>query len=484
VRIEGRAELQALFAAQGEQRWKTAATVPRERIEKLKSLRSAIIAKQGELYAAIWKDFRKPHTESWLSEVYPTIEELDCAIRRLRSWMRDERAKGALVLPLARSFLRREPKGRVLIMSPWNYPFQLLMTPLLSALAAGNVVIAKPSNKTPATSAFIAELIEGLFPREEVAIVEGPGSSLGELLLELPFDHVFFTGSPRVGARVGEAAARMHAGLTLELGGKSPAILLPSCDIEDAARKITWAKYLNAGQTCVAPDYLFCPRDSVAAFAASAKRAVERQFGADEAARRASPDLARLIDEAACRRLSGLVDEALRGGARLEYGGLFDFEERYAAPSLITGVRGDMAIMEQEIFGPILPVLVYDSLEEVIGFIQSRPKALALYLFGQDRSAIGEVLDRTSSGSVCINDLMLQIENPNLPFGGVGMSGTGSYHGRYGFATFSHERAVLRQGPLSLAASVYPPYAGKSRLLMRRILELLQGSATSTRAGL
>jgi aldehyde dehydrogenase (NAD+) len=471
MKIEDKSGLEALFRAQGEKRWAVAATGAEERIQKLKRLRAATIARQDELYDAVWKDYHKPRFEAWLTEIFPSIEELDYTVKHLRSWMKDRRAPGAFILPGARSYLRHEPKGRVLVMSPWNYPFQLLIAPLVSAIAAGNVVIAKPSNKTPATSAFIASLLGGLFPNDEVAVVEGPGSRLGELLLELPFDHVFFTGSPKVGAHVGEAAERMHAGLTLELGGKSPTILLPGADLDDAAAKIMWGKCLNAGQTCIAPDYLFCPRASVPAFVAAAKRAVEKSYGSDEAAWRASPDLVRIVDVPACTRHKALVDDALAKGAKLEFGGLFDIAERFAAPTLITGVRSDMTIMDEEIFGPILPVIVYDSIEEVITFIHSRPKPLALYVFGKEKTEIGRVLDRTTSGSACVNDLIVQIENLGVPFGGIGMSGTGNYHGFYGFKTFSHERNYMRQGPLNLTSRFYPPYGSRGQARMKGMLE-------------
>ncbi len=358
-------------------------------------------------------------------------------------------------------------------MAPWNYPFQLMMAPLSAAVAAGNVVIAKPSNKTPATSAFIASLIEEVFPRDEVAVAEGPGSVLGDMLLELPFDHMFFTGSPKIGAKVGEAAARVHAGATLELGGKSPAFLVEGADLRDAARKIVWGKGLNAGQTCVAPDYLLCPRALVDSFAAEAKAAVERFYGKDEAARRSSPDLPRIVDKAACARLKGLVEDAVAKGARLVVGGVFDIEERYAAPTVLANARPDMAIMAEEIFGPILPILACDSLDEAIAFARARPKPLALYAFGRDRRAMRRILAETSSGSACVNNLIVQITNSELPFGGVGMSGTGSYHGEYGFKTFSHERNVMVQGPIDLIRMFHPPYGSSLQDWARSLLEML-----------
>jgi aldehyde dehydrogenase (NAD+) len=469
-------ELKALFDAQGERRWQVAATGPAVRKAKLRQLRSAIAERQDELYAALAQDFRKSAFEGWLTETYTSAAEINHTVKHLGAWMKDRRVAGDLTLPFSSSVLRHEPKGRILIISPWNYPFQLLIAPLASAIAAGNTVIAKPSNKTPATSAFIASLLEGVFPKEEVAVVEGPGSVLGDALLELPFDHVFFTGSPRVGARVAEAAARVHAGVTLELGGKSPTILLPGADVADAAAKIAWGKCLNAGQTCIAPDYLFCPRGSEAAFAAAFRRTVEKFYGKDEDARRASADFPRIVDAAACERLRKLVEDAVAKGAKLELGGVFDAAERYAAPTLLTGVTPAMSIMDEEIFGPILPVLSCDSVDEALGFVNSRPKPLALYVFAADRKSAEAVLARTTSGSACVNNLIVQITNPNVPFGGVGMSGTGNYHGHYGFRTFSHERNILRQGPLNLASFFYPPYRGAVQKFMRGFLERVSGS--------
>ncbi|HOU60141.1 MAG TPA: aldehyde dehydrogenase family protein [Rectinema sp.] len=456
--IQDKEQLDKLFESQAERRWKLALTGPEERIVKLKKLRSAILSRSDELYAALNSDFGKPAFEAWLTEVFPCIEEIDVAVRHLKVWMKGRRAKGTLILPFSSTRVRYEPKGRVLIMAPWNYPFQLLIAPLVSAVAAGNCVIAKPSNKTPHTAAFIADLIAGVFDSQEVAIVEGSGSTLGDFLLELTFDHIFFTGSPAVGVKVGQAAARMHAGLTLELGGKSPAILLRGANLKQASKRIAWGKFLNAGQTCIAPDYLFCPMELVGEFSVEMRLAIESFYGKSEEERQASPDYPRIVDKAACARLERIVSEAISKGAKLEFGGRFDVENRYVSPTLLTGVQIDMAIMAEEIFGPILPVLAYDSLDEAIEFIRSRPKPLALYILGKDKKSAERLLAETTSGSVGINDLIVQIENLDAPFGGVGMSGTGSYHGFYGFKTFSHERTVLYQGPISAVEKFYPPY--------------------------
>jgi aldehyde dehydrogenase (NAD+) len=473
MKVNDRNELQALFEGQGKRRWEIAATGARERIGKLTRLRSLILSRQEGLYAAVHEDFRKPRMETWLTEVFPTIEEIDFTTRRLAAWMRPRRLPGSMILPLATSRIRYEPKGRVLIMSPWNYPFHLCMAPLVSAVAAGNCAICKPSNKTPATSAFLASLVADLFPPGEAAVVEGAGAALGDMLLELPFDHVFFTGSPGVGARVGAAAQRIHAGVTLELGGKSPAILLPGANIPDAARKIMWGKCLNAGQTCIAPDYLFCPVHDVPAFAAEARAAVESFYGGTEEERRSSPHLARMVDRAACERLEGLVRDAVSRGARCEFGGRFDPVERYAAPTLLTGVAADMAVMAGEIFGPLLPVVAYESLDDAVGFIRARPKPLALYVFSASPRAASSVVEATTSGSVAVNDLIMQTQNLNAPFGGVGMSGCGSYHGFHGFRTFSHERNVMRQGPLSLTGGFYPPFGSRGKERRRELVSRL-----------
>lgn len=471
MKIETMEELEKLFDAQGRRRWEIAATGAGERLAKLKKLRTAIVEHQDGLYRAVWEDYHKPESEVWLTEVLPSILELDHTVKNLRGWMKDRKCHGTLILPLAQSRIHYEPKGRVLIMSPWNYPFQLFIAPLISAVAAGNTVIAKPSNKTPHTSAFLADLIAGVFDSDEVTVVEGPGSVLGEKLLELPFDHVFFTGSPTIGAHVGEAAERMHAGLTLELGGKSPTILLPDADLEDAAHKIAWGKCLNAGQTCIAPDYLFCPETLADRFADLVRKNIEASYGALEEERFNSDDLVHIVDTKAAARLQGLIEDARAKGAKLVMGGSVDVEGRRVSPTILTGVTQDMAIMGEEIFGPILPIIAYSTIDEAIEYIHAHPKPLALYVFSGSRAAADSVIKRSTSGSACINDLIVQIENLNAPFGGIGMSGTGNYHGFYGFKTFSHERNVMRQGPQNATSLLYPPYNTAAKKKLRSFID-------------
>ncbi|WP_297698537.1 aldehyde dehydrogenase family protein [uncultured Fibrobacter sp.] len=450
-----------LFDLQGENRWVVAKTSAEERIAKLQKLRKAIVKRQQEFYDAIWADFHKPKTEAWLSEIYPSLQEIDYAVKHLPDWMEDKDGSWSFLFPLNHSRSHFEPKGRVLIMAPWNYPFLLFISPVVAAIAAGNVVIAKPSHKTPNVAQFLESLIAEVFPQNEVAVVLGAGAELGDQLLSLPFDHVFFTGSPKVGAHVAELAAKVHASVTLELGGKSPVIVLDDVKINDAAKKIAWGKCLNAGQTCIAPDYLLCPAKLVQPLAEAISQEIRKMYGATEDIRRSCENFVHIVDHHAVERHQALINEALTKGATAVIGGTFaeiDVQNRYTPATVLTGVTADMKIMESEIFGPILPIIAYDSLDEAIQFVQARPKPLALYVFGNSESKINEVIKRTTSGSTCVNHCILQIENLSVPFGGVGMSGTGNYHGFYGFKSFSHERNIMEQGAFDAMNFLYPPY--------------------------
>ena len=453
--------IEEIFDKQGENRWSIARTTANERCEKLLKLRKAIVARQQEFYDAIWQDFHKSKTEAWLSEVFPTLQEIDYAINHLPEWMEDKDGSWSFVFPLNKSRSHFEPKGRVLIMAPWNYPFLLFISPIIAAIAAGNVIIAKPSHKTPCVSKFLAALIADIFESNEIAVVQGAGTEIGDKLLTLPFDHVFFTGSPKVGAHVAELAAKIHAGITLELGGKSPVVVLPDVNIKDAAKKIAWGKCLNAGQTCIAPDYLLCPQKMVQLLADTIKKNIQKMFGEAEAERQGSENFVQIVDKKTVERHKSLIDDALSKGAKAIIGGNIspeNIENRYTPATVLTAVSPEMDIMKSEIFGPILPIIAYDSLEEAITFIQARPKPLALYIFGKNQRQIDTVLSQTTSGSTCINHCILQIENLSVPFGGVGMSGTGNYHGIYGFKTFSHERNIMEQGAFDTMNVFYPPY--------------------------
>lgn len=468
--------LQNIFDAQGENRWKIAQTSVKERIAKLLKLRKVIEVRQQEFYDAVWADFHKPKTEAWLTEIYPALLEIDHTVNHLPDWVEDKDGSWSFLFPLNSSVSHFEPKGRVLIMAPWNYPFLLFISPIVAAVAAGNVVIAKPSHKTPHVAEVLESIIKEVFPQNEVAVVLGAGAEIGDQLLALPFDHVFFTGSPNVGAHVAEEAAKIHAGVTLELGGKSPVIILDDVKIKDAAKKLAWGKCLNAGQTCIAPDYMLCPRRLMQPLAEAIADNIKRMYGETDEGRRNSEIFVHIVESRTVERHQALIKDAIANGAKAVLGAQFspeDIENRYTPATILTDVKPDMRIMESEIFGPILPIIAYDSLEEAIAFVQARPKPLALYIFGKSEVKINEVIARTTSGSTCVNHCILQIANNSVPFGGVGMSGTGNYHGIYGFKTFSHERNVMRQSSLDTMTFLYPPYHKKGEKGLRARIQNL-----------
>lgn len=465
---DDQAEIQrarALFARQGEARGRVAATEARARTRRLRALRAALLAHRGALADAVHADFRKHPAELEVTELQPVLTEIGHTIRHLPRWMRPRRVPGTALLAGTRSRIRFEPRGRALVLAPWNYPVLLTLGPLVSAVAAGNVVLLRPSEKAPRTADALRRLVADAFPEDEAAVVTG-GVPLAEALLELPFDHFFFTGSTPVGRRVMEAAARHLASVTLELGGKSPAIVHPSADLALAAERIVWGKHVNAGQTCVAPDYVLVHRGDERHFLDAARAALRRLYGDDP---RASPDLPRLVDDAAFRRVSTLLAETVAAGARIEAGGEVDASERYVAPTILAGVAPEHAAMREELFGPVLPVLAYDTLDEALALVSARAKPLALYLFARDRKTVERVLRETRAGGTVVNHVICHLANPSLPFGGVGESGQGSYHGFHGFRAFSHERAVLYAGRRSLAPLYYPPYGPR----MRRIAGLV-----------
>jgi len=468
--------LKTLFDAQGENRWKIAQSSVKERIAKLQKLHKAIETRQQEFYDAVWADFHKPKTEAWLTEVYPALQEIEHTVNHLPDWVEDQEGSWSFLFPLNSSVSHFEPKGRVLIMAPWNYPFLLFISPVVAAVAAGNVVIAKPSHKTPHVADVLESIIKDVFPQNEVAVVQGAGAEIGDQLLALPFDHVFFTGSPNVGAHVAEEAAKIHASVTLELGGKSPVIVLDDVKIKDAAKKLAWGKCLNAGQTCIAPDYVLCPRRLMQPLAEAIADNIKKMYGDTDDARRNSEIFVHIVESRSVERHQALIEDAIAKGAKAVLGAQFspeDIDNRYTPATVLTDVTADMRIMESEIFGPILPIIAYDSLEEAIAFIQARPKPLALYIFGKSEVKINEVIARTTSGSTCVNHCILQIANNSVPFGGVGMSGTGNYHGIYGFKTFSHERNVMRQSALDTMTFLYPPYHKKGEKGWRAFIQNL-----------
>ena len=471
--MDSAAAVAEVFKAQQARRWAQAQTGASERIDRLKRLKAAIVARRRGLCDAVHADFRKPATEVEVTELHPTIAEIDHAISHLEGWMDPRHIPTPLLLAGTRSAVHHEAKGLVLVLAPWNYPIFLLLGPLVGAIAAGNCVMLKPSHRTRHTSAALAELLADVFPRDEVAVLQG-GGDLGDRLLELPFDHICFTGSQTVGRKVMAAAARHLASVTLELGGKSPALVDGTADLTTAARRIAWGKFVNAGQTCVAPDYALVPRGSVDAFTNALSAVIRRSYGNTAAERQDSPDLARIIDDKAHARLVDALDRSVAAGARVVIGGDHDRDSRYIAPTVLVDVKPDMAIMADEIFGPILPVVAYDEPSDAIYFIQARDKPLALYLFCDDPARVRHVLASTSAGGTVINNCLIHLANPGLPFGGVGASGQGNYHGRWGFETFSHARAVMHQSSPALIALFAPPYETTVSRLAKKVLRVFE----------
>lgn len=455
------ARIPEVFDAQRANRWRIAQTTAAERIARLQALRTALLDRRREMVTALHDDFGKCQAEVAMSEIAPVTDEIAFVSSRLKKWMRPKRAGHHLFTIGSRSEVRYEARGQVLILAPWNYPVHLFLLPLVGAIAAGNVVMMSASHRTPRTGDLLTRLINDTFPLDEVAAFSG-GMKSAESLMEFPFDHVFFTGSPATGKIIMAKAARHLASVTLELGGKSPAIIGENCDLPQAARAIAIGKFLNAGQTCICPDHVWLPRALGPEFLRILSELIRQFYGDTPALRKASPDFARMVDPAAWRRMKQLLETAVAEGATVELGGDSDEADRYVAPTLLSGVSARMSLMQDEIFGPVLPVLAYDSLDEVLGFVQSHGKPLALYAFGREQTFIDRVLRATSAGGTVINSTLLQIVNSHLPFGGVGSSGQGSYHGHHSFLAFSHERAVVYQGGLvaSLVPLPHPPYAG------------------------
>ena len=445
------ADIARAFAAQAGAKSRASAALRRDRLRRLQD---ALRAHFPEVMDALASDLAKPPFEAVLDAGIAS-QDIESALTNLDAWMAPaEVPPGETAAPGATAQLIYEPRGRVLIFGPWNFPFSLLFQPLVGALAAGNAAILKPSEFTPATSAVSARIVKGAFDECEVAIFEG-GPEVASLLLEQPFEHIFFTGSTEVGRKVMSAASRHLSTLTLELGGKCPAVLDRGFDVETAARRIAWGKFWNAGQVCLAPDHAWVPSDQVERFADAVATYIEQSYY--EAGRFNAKDLARIIHPRHVERLQGLVEDAVRRGARVVAGG--DMCDGRMAPTLLCDVPPESAIMGEEIFGPVLPILAYDTTEDLLERISQGPSPLALYLFSDRQAFIDEALTRTSSGGVTINDVLQHAMVPGLPFGGVGESGMGAYHGAHSFIALSHARSVFRQAKVNPAEEfLRPPY--------------------------
>ncbi len=440
-----------------------------ERKARLKKLLNWLLCNRDRVKEALFNDFRKPAAEVDFSEIYPAITEVRHAISNLDKWRKPTKIDASITYLGTWSEIRYEPKGVCLIISPWNFPFNLCLGPLISCLAAGNAAILKPSEITPHTSQLIAEMVRELFDNE-VKVVQGD-KEIVTSLLSLPFDHIFFTGSPGVGKIVMRAAAANLTSVTLELGGKSPAIIHSSASIKDAAKRIAFGKFLNNGQTCIAPDYILIAEEVKNDFIRELKTQTIKLFGEGKSINPQSASYGRVVNANHFKRLNELWEDAIERGAKIEMSGEISPDENFFHPAIITDVAPEAKLMEDEIFGPILPVLTYKDSGEVIEMINSKPKPLALYVFSTNKHFREEILSETSSGTVCINDCVTQFSHPNLPFGGVNNSGIGKSHGHHGFLAFSNEKPVLKQKRgFALAYFFHPPFNKKMGSLLEPII--------------
>jgi len=434
------------------------------REQQLVAMRRMLVDNERAIAAALAEDLGKPRFETWAAEIQVTVREIDELRRNLRRWTDEERVRIPWVLRPGRAEIHREPLGVVLVIAPWNYPVHLLLTPMAAGIAAGNAVLGKPSELAPATSALMSRLAAAYLDTEAIGLVEGGVPETTALLRER-FDHILYTGNGAVGRIVLEAAARHLTPTTLELGGKTPVIVDRDADLKLAAGRVAFAKWSNAGQTCIAADHVWVHEDVEDEFLGLLRREVKRRYGDDP---RTSPDFGRIVNVRHARRLAGLLEAG--GYDEVVIGGSVDPDDRYVAPTVVRGVKPEAGLMAEEIFGPILPVLTFVDLDEPIDAIHAGSKPLALYVFTGDSGTADRLLAETSSGGACVNDVMTQILVPGLPFGGVGNSGNGCYHGRWGMETFSHRKAVYRRPGWFIDPPVLrPPYRPWKQALFKRV---------------
>ncbi len=464
-------DIQAIFDKQRQYAQQMALTTAAERIERIQRILRWTENHEAELMQAMHADFRKPAAEVLLGDLGALIYEIKHTCKNLKSWMKPKRVPTPLPLIGTTGQVWHEPKGNVLIISPWNYPFGLALKPLVTAISAGNVAIIKPSEMTPNVSRIINMMISDLFPPEEVAVFEGD-ASVATQLLELPFNHIFFTGSPAVGKIVMTAAAKHLASVTLELGGKSPVIVDETANIQSAAEQIAWGKFFNNGQTCIAPDYLLVHESVKEPFMQAFRASVNKMYGAEGPTVAKSVDYCRIVNGRHFQRVRHLIDDAVQQGAQITLGGQTDESDNYIAPTVVENVTDTMAIMQEEIFGPVLPVVSYHDRDEALRTINSREKPLALYIQSKSRQNINYIMERTSAGDTVINDLMWQFGHMEIPFGGVNNSGIGKANGYFGFQEFSNQRGVIRRD-FGTSKFIYPPYSDKIKKLISFLVKKL-----------
>jgi aldehyde dehydrogenase (NAD+) len=447
--------------------FQTGATRPLAfRRSQLQKLRIAIETREKSFLEALHADLHKSEQEAYGAEIGLSLSELRYALRYLPSWMKPQRRQTPLLAWPARGFIQPEPYGIALIIGPWNYPFQLLISPLVGAMAAGNCIVLKPSELAPETTAVMPQLISAMFPEEYIAIVQG-NCDVAKALLREKFDTIFFTGSTKIGRVVMSAAAQQLTPVTLELGGKCPCLVCADAPLDIAARRIVWGKFMNAGQTCVAPDFILVDHRIRDRFLVMLKQAIREFYGDDP---HQSPDYGRIINQENFERLTSFLNTG-----QIIHGGQNDPSDLYLAPTILVGVPNDAPVMQEEIFGPILPVLEFNTLEEALNLLRDRRTPLALYLFTKDRATQEHVLATTRSGGVCLNDTVMHMIGKQLPFGGLGDSGLGAYHGQASFNCFTHWRSVMRCSLIFDPKIRYPPPRISLTLLRRAYRFLLGG---------
>ena len=436
----------------------------KERLKTLNNLQHAIeVTYRTQIQDALQKDLGKPVLETELTEIYAIVGDIKYAKKNLHQWMRKQNVETPMALLGSSSYIKYEPKGVCLIISPWNFPFNLTFGPLVSAIAAGNTVIIKPSEMTPNSADLMAKIVSDVFSEDEVAVRQGEVEVSTELL-KLPFNHIFFTGSPNVGKIVMKAASENLASVTLELGGKSPTIIDKTANIDKAAKKIMWAKFLNCGQICVSPDYVLIDESIKTLFIEACKKWLQTFYNDNP---KASESYGRIVTEKHFERLSSYLENAKTLNAKFEVGGETDTISKYIAPTIISDLKPEAKLLEEEIFGPILPIVTYDSVDMAIAYINSKPRPLALYIYSKSKTNTNKILNNTRAGGTCINNSVLHYTNHNLPFGGVNNSGIGKSHGFYGFKSFSNERSVMKQHTFAVTELLFPPYSGFKEKLAR-----------------
>jgi aldehyde dehydrogenase (NAD+) len=461
-------EILRVYDAQGKNLQNIRNTSVSERLKKIKKLEKTVLEYRKKIEDAIYKDFRKPPIQTDFSEIYPIVAEARLYNSRLHEWAAEQEVDTPLVFFGSSAKIVHEPKGRVLLLTPWNYPFQIPLKNLIDAIGAGNVAMIKPSEFTPHTSEIVKEIVGKVFPENEVAVFTGDHTVASELL-NLRFDHIHFTGSPAVGKLIMRKASETLTSVTLELGGKSPVIIDETANLKKAARNIIWSKYLNSGQTCIASDYVYIHESQKDAFVELMKKNIAKAFGENP---QQSPAYCRIVNAKHFARVEKLLSDAIGKGAKAESGGTTDANENYVAPTVLTGVTNDMQLMKEEIFGPLLPVLTYKNLDDVIRYINANEKPLSLYIYSTSRKNQEFIVNNTSSGAVCINEAMIHNGHANLPFGGVNNSGIGKSHGHYGFKEFSNEKPVLKawNAPSELLT---PPYGAFNEKVVDAMLKFL-----------